>query len=351
MQSRTVSIVLAVLAVTLVAGGSGAAPVGAQAGRWGAQMDGPRGPFCPRRTVTTIGEAEVRTEPDLVVVELGVQVEQEDAEEAFADASERMQDVLDALGDLDVPEEGIQTRTVGLAPRYEPPIEPGGSMRLVGFVATNTVQVRLEDVDLVGTVIGEAVAAGANLVERISFGVRDPSALRLQALELAYDDAEARARALAERAGVQLGAALTITTQQVSPIGAPVPAAEVAVAVPIQPGQLAISARVQVTFLLEPPLGVEVDADDGDVDVVPARVAAVRARAALAEELGLPPGQIQVASVDEVAWPDGCLGLAEPGEFCPQVVTPGFRVMLQAAGETYEARTDLEAEQVRFAEP
>lgn len=58
---------------------------------------------------------------------------------------------------------------------------------------------------------------------------------------------------------------------------------------------------------------------------------------------------IEIVSVEPVDWPDACLGLARPDEACAQVITPGLRVLLSAAGRQYEYHTDLSAH-VRLVE-
>jgi hypothetical protein len=77
--------------------------------------------------------------------------------------------------------------------------------------------------------------------------------------------------------------------------------------------------------------------------------AAEAARKALAEKLGLTPEQIEIIEAEEVEWPDPCLGVPEPDELCAMVITPGYRVVLEAEGQQYELRTDLEGETVRQA--
>jgi hypothetical protein len=73
-------------------------------------------------------------------------------------------------------------------------------------------------------------------------------------------------------------------------------------------------------------------------------IAAVRA---LQESLDTDVGQIEVVSVEPVEWPDACLGLAQAGEMCAQAITPGYRVLLSAAGQEYEFQTDETGESVR----
>ena len=70
-------------------------------------------------------------------------------------------------------------------------------------------------------------------------------------------------------------------------------------------------------------------------------------REELARQLGLDPLDIQLAEITPVDWPDACLGLPGSGESCAQVVTPGFRVVVEAGGKSYEFRTNREGSLVR----
>ena len=65
--------------------------------------------------------------------------------------------------------------------------------------------------------------------------------------------------------------------------------------------------------------------------------AAARAIDAIAEWLGVPRTEFTIGSIEVVAWPSACLGVARPEVACAQVVTPGERVMVRHRfGETYE---------------
>jgi hypothetical protein len=89
--------------------------------------------------------------------------------------------------------------------------------------------------------------------------------------------------------------------------------------------------------------------DPAPVEPAPAVLpAAAEARKALAEKLGLTPEQIEIIEAEEVEWPDPCLGVPEPDELCAMVITPGYRVVLEAEGQSYELRTDLTGETVRM---
>ncbi len=75
--------------------------------------------------------------------------------------------------------------------------------------------------------------------------------------------------------------------------------------------------------------------------------AALRARNALAEKLGLAPEAVRIISAEATDWPDACLGIYLPDEGCAQVLTPGFKVILEANGIRYEYHTDQNGDALR----
>jgi len=60
----------------------------------------------------------------------------------------------------------------------------------------------------------------------------------------------------------------------------------------------------------------------------------------LARKLDLSISEISVISVEAVDWPDTSLGCPQPGIMYAQVITPGFLIVLEAAGQTYDYHTD-----------
>lgn len=75
------------------------------------------------------------------------------------------------------------------------------------------------------------------------------------------------------------------------------------------------------------------------------------ARRYLAQRLGLyDPQTITVVSVEEVTWPDACLGAARPNEMCAQVLTPGYRIVLEAQGTRYTLHTNQAGSAIRLVE-
>jgi hypothetical protein len=80
------------------------------------------------------------------------------------------------------------------------------------------------------------------------------------------------------------------------------------------------------------PTGVEPPAE--------AKEAVRLARENLAQKLGLAPETVRLVSVEAVEWRDTSLGCPQRGMMYAQVITPGFRVVLEAEGKKYDYHTD-----------
>jgi hypothetical protein len=75
------------------------------------------------------------------------------------------------------------------------------------------------------------------------------------------------------------------------------------------------------------PSGTEVTVDPTAQPAVDAAIAAYAAA------LGVPEAEVAVVSVTPVTWPDSSLGCGQPDQSYLQVLTPGYRVVLQAGGQ------------------
>ena len=67
----------------------------------------------------------------------------------------------------------------------------------------------------------------------------------------------------------------------------------------------------------------------------------------LSDLLDITTDQIEVVSVTHVQWRDECLGISSPGSVCPQVITPGWVIVLQAEDQEYTFHTDETGGRVR----
>lgn len=72
------------------------------------------------------------------------------------------------------------------------------------------------------------------------------------------------------------------------------------------------------------------------------------ARRDLAGRAGIAASQIVVVSAASVDWPDSALGCPQPGFAYSQIVTPGYKFVLEASGKTYEYHTDRVGQRVVY---
>ena len=79
----------------------------------------------------------------------------------------------------------------------------------------------------------------------------------------------------------------------------------------------------------------------------PAVALSNRAAVDLANFLGVDVDTIQVVSVESVEWSDSSLGCPKAGQNYLMVITPGYRVLLEADGRQYEYHTDMQNTVVR----
>ncbi|MEO7909374.1 MAG: hypothetical protein ABIV47_06955 [Roseiflexaceae bacterium] len=75
------------------------------------------------------------------------------------------------------------------------------------------------------------------------------------------------------------------------------------------------------------------------------------ARTALARELAVAEADIAVVSVEENEWRDSSLGCPKPGVNYLQVITPGYKITLEAQGRRYEYHSDTNRRVVRCDTP
>lgn len=71
---------------------------------------------------------------------------------------------------------------------------------------------------------------------------------------------------------------------------------------------------------------------------------------ALARELNIKPEEIAVVGVTATEWNDGSLGCPKPDMMYLQVITPGYQIVLEAQGQTYNYHTDTRSQVVRCDE-
>ncbi|HZD18099.1 MAG TPA: SIMPL domain-containing protein [Actinomycetota bacterium] len=164
----------------------------------------------PNRRISVSGSATVNTRPDEAVVDVGVRSEAQDGATAMEDNATKMAAVLKAVGAAGVQKQDVQTARVSLERRT---LDRGTARERTVFVARNTIEVTIADLDATGSVIDAAVGAGAGEVRNVRFQVSNPTEVRRQALEEAVRAARAKADAMAAAAGARVTDVISIAEQ------------------------------------------------------------------------------------------------------------------------------------------
>ncbi len=206
-------------------------------------------------TLTVSGTGKATADADMVTIVLGVQTRDESAAVAVAENGRMMADSIEALKAAGVSEDEIKTSQFSIYPTRD--WIDGELSDEVVFEASNQVTVaqNLTDEVDVGAVIDAAVGAGANSVESVTFGLRDPTSVQEGALEEAVNDATGKAEVISEAAGVNLGRIVSISESGASPVPMAESrvylAADAGAATPIVPGDVEVTATVTITYEIE----------------------------------------------------------------------------------------------------
>lgn len=204
-----------------------------------------------RLTVTGQGIAEVV--PDMARISLGVTKEATEAGDALDQVAKVAQDIFDRLSQQGIEPRDMQSSQINLSPKYDYNRNSDGPPKLVGFTANTMVSVRVRDLDKLGPIMTAVTADGANQLNGLQFDLQDRGPAEDTARTNAVADAMARAKVLADAAGVTLGSIVSIH-EGGSYAPAPVygrMAMEAAKSdMPIAAGELEIGASVTMVFEL-----------------------------------------------------------------------------------------------------
>jgi hypothetical protein len=203
------------------------------------------------RIITATGTGRVSVRPDTAVVQVGAETRAPSLADATADVSRRISAVLERVKALGVAERDITTVTYAIDPVVAPRRSEEEAARILGYRVANVVQLRIRQLDAVGRIMDAAVAAGANTMRGLTFTVAEPQAIEAQARALAVQNARAKARQLAEAAGVTLGDLVLLTDGVPPPIPRPVAVGRPELAMapgPVESGQLDISVTVTAHY-------------------------------------------------------------------------------------------------------
>lgn len=207
-------------------------------------------------TITVSGTCEISVPADVGYIQLGVETQDKDVKKAQQDNADAMDKVIKAVKELGLKDEDITTSNYSIYPHYN--YDDGTrSEEPDYYVVSNTVKLRVKDLDILGDVIDIATEAGANRAYNIYFDAEDTQSSQDDALQKAVEDALRKADIIAEAANIKVVGVKTIVDQTYYQKGyydydmpRAMMAEESMASTPIMSGQVDVTANVHVEVIV-----------------------------------------------------------------------------------------------------
>ena len=210
-------------------------------------------------TLTVQGAAAITLPAEYATVTIGVETENVNVAEAQRENAVLMDRVLTALREAGCADEDMKTGGFNVFTSYLYSYTEGGAeIRTVVYHVSNSLTITVRQLDSIGVWIDAAGSAGANQMNSLTFHSSKQSEAYDQALAAACANAKAQAQLLADAMGVTIKGIRSISVPQNTVVYArsnSMKAAGVAeeadAGTAILPGELSVSATVEVVFDIE----------------------------------------------------------------------------------------------------
>ncbi len=215
-------------------------------------------------TITLSGKGEVKMSPDIATIYFSVTKDAATVKEAQDGAAKASNAAIAFLKTQGIDEKDIQTSGYNLNPRYEYENAactsngycPPGRQKLVGYTVTESVTVKIRNIDTAGDIVSGLGAQGVTGISGPSFTVEDEDAVIAQAREKAIADAKDKADQLARQLGVRLVRIVNFSESGNYPVpyysfgkgGEAAMDARASAAPSFEAGQNTITSNVSVTY-------------------------------------------------------------------------------------------------------
>ena len=209
----------------------------------------------PQGTLLSVSaSADAKRVPDVATISTGVVTQAADANAAMRANAVQMDKVMAAIRAAGIAERDIQTSGISLNPQYKyvedkPPT-------ITGYQASNTVNVKVRDLSILGKVLDAFVASGANQLNGPSFEVDKPDEAYDEARIAAIKKAQARAQTYADALGLKVRRIVSISEGGAG-FPRPMPMVRMQAAdagfakeTSVAPGESTLSANIEVVFEL-----------------------------------------------------------------------------------------------------
>jgi hypothetical protein len=205
----------------------------------------------PLASFSVSAEGKVIAVPDVAEIRLTVISEGKDLVIIQKENSEKVNKVINFIKEKGIKSEDIKTEAYNLQPKYDWQKSP---YQIVGYTLSQTILVKVRDLNKIGEILSEAVKNGVNQISGPNFIIDDPEKLKSQAREIAIKKAKEKAEGVAKLSGFKL---VRITSYEeveegfnypIYPLRAPEVKTNENIVPQIEPGSQEIKVKVILTY-------------------------------------------------------------------------------------------------------
>ena len=205
----------------------------------------------PPQVIVT-GEGIIKATPDQAWISIGAESRSKiskEAQQRNADAMTAVQQKIAAFG---IPKDAIKTTAIDLQMEFD---YANGRQTPRGYVARNTIEVRVDELAKLGDVLDAAVSSGATMIHGLRFDVKQRDQIEATVLQSAVKNAMAKAQAIATGSSRQIDRVMKIEEiaggERVPMMRQYTMAARADATTPVAPGELEIRAQVRLTVAIK----------------------------------------------------------------------------------------------------
>ena len=206
----------------------------------------------PPHLVVT-GEAVVKATPDRAWISVGAESRSKVSKEAQQRNAEAMTAVMQKIAAFGIAKDAIKTTAIDLQMEFD---YANGKQTPRGYVARNTVEVRVDDLARLGDVLDAVVNSGATMIHGLRFDVKQREQVETAALQAAVKNAMTKSQAIALGANRAIDRILKIEELSGANEPGPMPrqyamAARADASTPVAAGEIEIRAQVRLTVAIK----------------------------------------------------------------------------------------------------
>lgn len=132
-------------------------------------------------SIVVTGSSTVDVDPEILIIQIGVETTQPTAREALSDNSRLLNSTVEALLSLGISEDELGTSYFNIQPQYQRDYDAHGFMTstFLGYTVSNTITVTTTHLDMAADIVDTAIEAGANTIDYVRFDISPETRLSI----------------------------------------------------------------------------------------------------------------------------------------------------------------------------